>query len=121
MKKKIILIAAVIGTICEIAAVIYTRHTREIIAYGGEYLVLPLFLVMAVIVIEIINIGAEMKFMKNRLTVRTKSGQAVLNKDAFPEYAEETLIREVNAFAPIKTVIEKLCDFEDRYGGESDV
>ena len=48
-----------------------------------------------------------------RLTKRTESGTAVLDRAAFPEYAQETLIREVSAFSPLRTVVEKLCGYEE--------
>ena len=48
-----------------------------------------------------------------RLTKRTESGLAVLDRAAFPEYAQETLVQEMCAFSPWKKVVEKLCDYED--------
>ena len=51
-----------------------------------------------------------------RLTRRTKYGDAVLNHEVFPEYAEETLIHEVNCFEPMKTAVEKLCEYEEMGG-----
>ena len=48
-----------------------------------------------------------------RLTKRTESGAAVLDRAAFPEYAQETLIREVSAFSPLRAVVEKLCAYEE--------
>lgn len=48
-----------------------------------------------------------------RLTKRTESGTAVLDRTAFPEYAQETLIQEMRAFSPWKKVVDKLCAYED--------
>lgn len=48
-----------------------------------------------------------------RLTKRTETGAAVIDRAAFPEYAQETLIREVNAFSPVRKVVEKLCAYEE--------
>ena len=48
-----------------------------------------------------------------RLTRRSPSGKALLNRAMFPEYAEETLNREVSAFGPFSQVLERLCEFED--------
>ncbi len=49
----------------------------------------------------------------DRLTKRTNAGKIVLNKNAFPEYAEETLQREIAAFPPFIQVMKKLCEYED--------
>ena len=58
-----------------------------------------------------------------RLTKRTGSGLAVIDKAAFPEYAQETLIREMCAFSPWKRVVDKLCAYEeaeeDGYAGDT--
>ena len=48
-----------------------------------------------------------------RLTKRTESGLAVLDRAAFPEYAQETLVQEMCAFSPWKKVVDKLCAYED--------
>lgn len=53
-----------------------------------------------------------------RLTKRTESGAAVIDRAAFPEYAQETLIREVNAFSPVRKIVGKLCAYEE---GEDDI
>ena len=52
-----------------------------------------------------------------RLTRRSSSSKILLNRSMFPEYAEETLNREVSAFSPFSLVLERLCEFED---GESE-
>lgn len=49
----------------------------------------------------------------DRLTKRTQSGNILLNKHVFPEYAEETLQRELAAFPPFMQVVERLCEYED--------
>ena len=49
-----------------------------------------------------------------RLTRKTSSGKIVLNHAIFPEYAEETLQRELSAFPPFSLVLERLCEFEDK-------
>ena len=49
----------------------------------------------------------------DRLTRRTSGGKIVLNKSSFPEYAEETLQREVAAFPPFMRVMEKLYEYEE--------
>ncbi len=49
----------------------------------------------------------------DRLTKRTENGKILLNKHVFPEYAEETLQREIAAFPPFMQVVERLCEFED--------
>lgn len=49
----------------------------------------------------------------DRLTKRTQSGKILLNKHLFPEYAEETLQRELAAFPPFMQVVERLCEYED--------
>lgn len=51
-----------------------------------------------------------------RLTKRNKNGRAVLNKEAFPEYSQETLWIETQNFEPTQTVIEKLCQLEETIG-----
>ncbi|MGN0106671.1 MAG: hypothetical protein ACI4A5_03090 [Hominilimicola sp.] len=116
MKKKVILIAVIIGALSEIAAVIYTIHTRNKAVFGGEYFILPLIMMCAYIVTEIIGAAERKKKTEVRLTRRTKYGDAVLNYEAFPEYAEETLIHEVNCFEPMKTAVEKLCEYEEMGG-----
>jgi hypothetical protein len=113
MKKRIVLTAVVIGVVSEIAAIIYTQHMREEIVYGGEYFVLPLFIIAAYIMLEIFTWCENRVNTKCRLTRRTKSGKAILSTKAFPEYAEEALIREVNAFNPFTDVVERLCTYEE--------
>ena len=49
----------------------------------------------------------------NRLTRRTEAGKVLLNKSMFPEYAEETLQREMSAFPPFSTIVERLCEYEE--------
>lgn len=49
----------------------------------------------------------------DRLTRRTDGGRILLNKTMFPEYAEETLQRELAAFPPFCRVVERLCEYED--------
>lgn len=50
----------------------------------------------------------------DRLTKRTDNGKILLNRNFFPEYAEETLQREIAAFPPFMQVMERLCEYEDR-------
>ena len=50
----------------------------------------------------------------DRLTRRTESGRILLNRSVFPEYAEETLQREIAAFEPFTLVLQRLCEYEDR-------
>ena len=116
MKKKVILTAVIIGALSELAAVIYTIHIRSNAVIGGEYFILPLFIMAAYCVLEIIGTGESNKKTAVRLTRRTKYGDAVLNHEVFPEYAEETLIHEVNCFEPMKTAVEKLCEYEEMGG-----
>lgn len=66
--------------------------------------------------LEIIGTVESNKKTAVRLTRRTKYGDAVLNHEVFPEYAEETLIHEVNCFEPMKTAVEKLCEYEEMGG-----
>lgn len=47
-----------------------------------------------------------------RLTKEAKSGGAILNPAAFPEYAAETLDREMRAFDPFKKVVQALAKYE---------
>ena len=49
----------------------------------------------------------------DRLTKRTAAGKAVLDGARFPEYANETIQREIAAFPPFSRVIEKLCEYEE--------
>ncbi len=49
----------------------------------------------------------------DRLTKRTAGGKIVLDSSQFPEYASETLQREIAAFPPFAQVIEKLCRYEE--------
>lgn len=58
----------------------------------------------------------------DRLTKRTAGGKVVLDSSKFPEYASETLQREIAAFPPFARVIEKLCEYEETgklTGGET--
>lgn len=50
----------------------------------------------------------------DRLTRRTDGGKIVLNRNSFPEYAEETLQREAAAFPPFMRVMEKLYEYEEK-------
>ena len=47
MKKKVILTAVIIGALSELAAVIYTIHMRSDAVIGGEYFILPFFIMAA--------------------------------------------------------------------------
>lgn len=49
----------------------------------------------------------------DRLTRCTNGGKILLNNSMFPEYAEETLQRELAAFPPFCRVVEQLCEYED--------
>ena len=113
MKKRIFLAAAVIGAAAETAAVIYTIHTRDKPAFGGELFVLPLFIIAAYCVTEIRGMVRGVERPCKRLTTRTKSGKAILNKEAFFEYEEETLLNEQSAFEPFGAVVDKLCRYEE--------
>ncbi len=114
MKKRVILTAVIIGALFELAAVIYTIHMRDKSVIGGEYFILPLFIALAYVVIEIISAAERKKKTGVRLTRRTKYGAAVLNHEAFPEYDKETLIHEIFCFEPMKVAVEKLCAYEER-------
>ncbi|MGN0149359.1 MAG: hypothetical protein ACI4C7_03820 [Clostridia bacterium] len=116
MKKRVILTAVIIGALSELAAVIYTIHIRDKAVIGGEYFILPLFVALAYMVTEIIGTVESNKKTAVRLTRRTKYGDAVLNHEVFPEYDRETLIHEVNCFEPMKTAVEKLCEYEEMGG-----
>lgn len=61
MKKCIFVFAFIFGVIIEIAAIVYMRYMRERVAYGGEYLILPLIIVIAYLVIDIIR---EKQFLR---------------------------------------------------------
>ena len=111
MKKRVILTAVIMGALFELAAVIYTIHMRDKAVIGGEYFILPLFVVLAYMVTEIIK-AAEHK--QQTAVRRTKYGDAVLNHEAFPEYDRETLIHEIFCFEPMKVAVEKLCAYEER-------
>ncbi len=115
MKKRVILTAVIIGAISELAAVIYTVNMRGKTVFGGEYFILPLCIVLAYIVTEII--GALPKEKSVRLTRRTEAGKAVLNHEAFPEYDKETLIHEIFCFKPMEIAVEKLCAYEEFENG----
>ena len=94
---------------------IYNTYSSNAVI-GGEYFILPLFIMAAYCVLEIIGTVESNKKTAVRLTRRTKYGDAVLNHEVFPEYAEETLIHEVNCFEPMKTAVEKLCEYEEMGG-----
>ena len=115
MKKRIILTAVIIGLITEAAAIIYTIYLRQGVKCGGEYLILPLFTVTAYIVTEVLDSVRNKPHIISgrRLTRRTESGRAVLSKEAFPEYSEETLMYELSSFYPFKKAVERLCRFEE--------
>ena len=113
MKKRIFYTAVAIGAISELAAIIYSLHTRDEFVCGGELFVLPLFLMAAYCVTEIWDMGQHKLKHSRRLTTRTKSGKAVLDKDTFFEYDEETLINNQNAFEPFGAVVDKLCRYEE--------
>lgn len=49
----------------------------------------------------------------DRFTRRNESGKIMLNREMFPDYAEETLQREMAAFPPFMKVVQRLCEFED--------
>ena len=114
MKKRVILTAVIIGALSELAAVIYTTHIRSNAVIGGEYFILPFFIMAAYCGLEIIGAAERKKETKIRLTRRTKYGEAVLNHEAFPEYDRETLIHEIFCFEPMKVAVEKLCAYEER-------
>lgn len=57
----------------------------------------------------------------DRLTRRTDGGKIVLNRKSFPEYAEETLQREVAAFPPFMRVMEKLYEYEENYYSDQEL
>ncbi|MCH5185203.1 MAG: hypothetical protein J1F64_03670 [Oscillospiraceae bacterium] len=113
MKKRIFLAAAVIGVAAETAAVIYTIHTRDKPAFGGELLILSLSLMAAYCITELRDMVRRGPKPCKRLTTRTKSGKAILNKEAFFEYEEETLLNEQSAFEPFGAVVDKLCRYEE--------
>lgn len=116
MKKIIMLIAVIVGLLGEVAAVILAIHLRGKVVYGGEYLVFPMFVLIAYLLTEIsdtIKISGKPEIKIDRMTRRTKYGTAVLSSDAFPKYAEECLIREMTAFEPFKEAVERLCTFEE--------
>lgn len=117
--KRILATAVIIGAVSEVIAIIYTIAERGTASVGGEYFVLPLCLMGAYIVIEILHSVGSKKRDKKRLTRRNTRGKAMLEAHAFPEYAEETLVREVNAFSPLGTVVEKLCAYEEYEEGKS--
>ena len=49
----------------------------------------------------------------DRLTKRSEGGKIMLDRSMFPDYAEETLQREMKAFPAYMKVVEKLCEYED--------
>ena len=65
-KKKIIAVAALIGAVSEIAAILYTITVRGTAVLGGEYFVLPLFLMGAYVVIEILDAAEKSEKEKRR-------------------------------------------------------
>ena len=54
----------------------------------------------------------------NRLTRRTDGGRILLDRNMFPEYAEETLQREMCAFPPFSKVVERLFEYEEKHINE---
>ena len=113
MKKIILLTAVLLGFMTEAAAVIYTIRLRGQVVYGGEYLILPLFILLSYLVMEMMDSIKIARFNGKRMTRRTKYGTAVLKSEAFPKYAEECLIREMSAFEPFKDAVERLCEYEE--------
>lgn len=113
-KKKVIIIFLAIGAIAETAAVAYTVNMRGKAMFGGEYLVLPITILLAYIVTEVMDAAERRQEKPIRLTRRTKRERAVLNHAAFPEYAEETLMNEVSCFEPMRAAVEKLCVYEEQ-------
>lgn len=117
MKNKIIIVAAIVAMLTEAAAIVYMVQSRQQVVFGGEYLIVPLFMLGAYAVIEVIDaVGKKHKrplVRGRRLTERTKSGRAVLSKEAFPEYSEETLRYELSSFYPFKSAVERLCRYEE--------
>ena len=67
-EKKVILTAVIIGALSELAAVIYTIHIRSNAVIGGEYFILPLFIMAAYCVLEIIGTVESNKKTAVRLT-----------------------------------------------------
>ena len=90
MKKRIFLAAAVIGAAAESAAVIYTIHTRDKPAFGGELLILPLSLMAAYYITEIRDMIRGMKKPCKRPTTGKKSEKTVLDKEACFDHEKET-------------------------------
>jgi hypothetical protein len=62
MKKKIIIFAAVSGLLLEFAAIIYTIHMRGKVVLGGEYFIMPLFIFIAFLVMEFLDIDKRIKY-----------------------------------------------------------
>ncbi len=111
MKKKIILIAAITGAIFELMAIIYTVNMRGKAEFGGEYCILPLFIVIGYIVIEIINTVKQAKFI--RFDRRTKHRKEVLKHEIFPEYDKEMLMYEIFCFRLMEIVTKRLCAYDE--------
>ena len=65
-KKRIVTAAALIGAASEIAAILYTISVRGTAVLGGEYFVLPLFLMGAYVVIEVIDAAEKNEKDKKR-------------------------------------------------------
>lgn len=61
MRTHIISFAAIIGVIVEFVVVLYIRCTHEDITYGGEYLILSLFILLACLLIELLDIKQKKK------------------------------------------------------------
>ena len=65
-KKRIVAAAALIGAASEIAAILYSISVRGTTVLGGEYFVLPLFLMGAYVVIEVIDAAEKNEKDKKR-------------------------------------------------------
>ncbi len=65
MKAKIYFIAALLGVYAELAAIPYMIKERGDIFFGGEYLLLPLALLLAHILIESVQLGKEQMMYRN--------------------------------------------------------
>lgn len=65
MKLKIYLVAALLGINAEFVAIPYMINERGGIFFGGEYLLLPLTLLLAHILIESVKLGKEQMMYRN--------------------------------------------------------
>ena len=62
MKNKIIAVAAIVAMLTEAAAIVYMVLNRQQVVFGGEYLILPLFMLGAYAVVEVIDaVGSKHK------------------------------------------------------------